>query len=391
MPQEPLDVDRLFRQRMPRRDLFRYTGMGLGVSAILAACKQATTSGVAIPSGSARPAIDSEPGGLQVFDWSGYGNGDYYPKEEKQFLWEDYQKATGDTPKFFLFENDDSGFTKVASGTTYDIVHPCAYRFQDYVDLGVMQPWDTSQIPNFSQLNPVLEKAGQIDGKQYFIVEDWGFIAPLYRADKVDPQEESWSLLFDDRYAGKISWINTLEMLVIAAYLNGVSNPWDMTDEELDAQKQFLISKKPLVKVFWDQSYQLFQDFKREEVWIGYAWPDAYAYAKGAGLDVEYMNPKEGRITWSCGLGLFGDSQNYYHAHDYADSWSSSKAAQFLVGSYYYGHANTNIDLDGISADIVKALSLDDLSILEPPNSNVESYIPRRQDYANAWDEVKAS
>ena len=39
----------------------------------------------------------------------------------------------------------------------------------------------------------------------------------------------------------------------------------------------------------------------------------------------------------------------------------------------------------------MKALSLDDLSILEPPNSNVESYIPRRQVYADAWDEVKAS
>ena len=391
MPQEPLDLDRLFRQRMPRRDLIRYTGMGLGVSAILAACKQASTSAGAIPSGSPRPAMDAEPGGLQVFDWSGYGNGDYYPKEEKQYLWQDYQKATGDTPKFILFENDDSGFTKVAAGTTYDIVHPCAYRFQDYVNLGAMQPWDTSQIPNYSALNPVLEKAGQIDGQQYFIVEDWGFIAPLYRADKVDPQEDSWSLLFDDRYAGKISWINTLEMLVIAGYLNGVSNPWDMTDEELDAQKQFLISKRPLVKVFWDQSYELFQDFKREEVWLGSAWPDAYAYAKGAGLDVEYMNPKEGRITWSCGMGLFADSQNYHHAHAYVDSWSASKAAHFLVGYYYYVHANTNIDLDAISADIVKALSLDDLSILEPPNSNVESYIPRRQDYADAWDEVKAS
>ena len=111
--------------------------------------------------------------------------------------------------------------------------------------------------------------------------------------------------------------------------------------------KDFLISKKPLVKFFWNQSYELFQAFKREEVWIGYAWPDAYAYSKGAGLDVEYMNPKEGRITWSCGLGLFADTQNYHHAHAYADSWSSSKAAQFLVGYYYYGHANTNIDLDG--------------------------------------------
>jgi spermidine/putrescine transport system substrate-binding protein len=387
----PEDLSRLFGQRMQRRDLLRYTGMGLGVSAILAACKQASTSSAAGQSGSPRPAIADEPGGLQVFDWSGYGNGDYYPKEEKQYLWADYQKATGDMPKFFLFENDDQGFTKVASGTTYDIVHPCHYRFQDYVNLGAMQPWDTSLIPNYTQMNPVLEQGGMINDQQYFITEDWGFIAPLYRADKVTPQEDSWSLLFDENYSGKISWIDTLEMLVIAAYLNGVENPWDMTDDELNAQKEFLKSKKGLVKFFWSQSYELFQAFKREEVYIGYAWPDAYAYSKGAGLDVEYMNPKEGRITWSCGFGLFNDTENYYHAHDYVNSWSSKKAAEFLVGYYYYGHANTGIDLSSISADIVKALSLDDLSILEPPNSNVESYIPRRQVYADAWDEVKAS
>jgi len=91
------------------------------------------------------------------------------------------------------------------------VIHPCAYRFKDYVDLGVVQPWDTSQIPNYSQLNPTLEAFGQIDGKQYFIVEDWGFIAPLYRADKVQPQEDSWSLLWDERYAKRIAWIDTLE------------------------------------------------------------------------------------------------------------------------------------------------------------------------------------
>jgi spermidine/putrescine transport system substrate-binding protein len=387
----PEDLSRVLGQRMPRRDLLRYTGMGVGVSAILAACKSASSTS-AIPSGSPRPPIDQEPGSLQVFDWSGYGNGDYYPKQEKTNLWGDYAKATGDTPKFILFESDDQGFTKVASGTTYDVVHPCAYRFKDYVDLGVMQPWDTSLIPNFASLNPQLEQAGVIDGKQYFVVEDWGFIAPLYRTDKVEPQEMSWSLLFDDRYAGKISWINTLEMLVIAGYLHGVSDPWDMTDDELNQMRDYLISKKNLVKFFWDVSYDLFTAFKREEVWIGYAWPDAYAYSKGAGLAVDYMNPKEGRITWSCGFGLFGDTANYHHAHAYVDSWSSAKAAQFLVGYYYYGHANTGgVDLSQVSPDIVKALSLDDLSILEPPNSNVESYIPRRQLYADAWDQVKAS
>jgi spermidine/putrescine transport system substrate-binding protein len=360
------------------------------MTAVLAACKKASDTSSAV-AGASHPPIAQEPGGLQVFDWSGYGNGDYYPDKERANLWEQYAKETGDIPKFILFENDDAGFAKVAQGTHYDIVHPCAYRFQDYVDLGAMQPWDTSQIPNFSSLNPTLQKFGQINGQQYFVVEDWGFIAPMYRADKVQPQEDSWSLLFDDRYSGKISWIDTLEMLSIAGIYQGVSNPWEMTDDELQAATDFLIEKKPLVRFLWNQSYELFQAFKRDEVWIGYAWPDAVGYAKAEGLDVEYMKPKEGRITWSCGMGLFADTQNYQHAHAYVDSWSSTKAAEFLLAWYYYGHANTQVDLSGIPDDIIKAFSLDDLSILEPPNSISESHIPRRTTYSDYWEQVLAA
>src|SRR5262245_59092300 len=100
---------------LSRRDLMRSAGV-LGTSAaILAACKKADTSS-AVASGEARPPIEQEPSGLTVFDWSGYGNGDYYPKEEKQFLWGQYAKQTGDTPEFVLFENDDAGYTEVAAG-----------------------------------------------------------------------------------------------------------------------------------------------------------------------------------------------------------------------------------------------------------------------------------
>ena len=62
-----------------------------------------------------------------------------------------------------------------------------------------------------------------------------------------------------------------------------------------------------------------------------------------------------------------------------------------LIGTYFYGHANTNVDLSNVSPNIVKALSLDDLSILEPPNSQVETWIPRRSVYADAWEQVKSA
>ena len=195
------DLDRLAMRRLKRRDFMRYAGV-VASAGFLAACKKATVSGTASGASSSRPPMDQEPGGLQVFDWSGYGGGEYYPGKEKQALWADYQKATGDTPKFILFENDDAGYTKVAAkSVNFDVIHPCAYRFKDYVDLAV-QP-DTSLIPNYPQLNPAIEQFGVIDGKQYFIPEDWGFIAPLYRADKVQPSEDSWSLLWDDRYSAR--------------------------------------------------------------------------------------------------------------------------------------------------------------------------------------------
>jgi spermidine/putrescine transport system substrate-binding protein len=385
------DLDRIGAHRFGRRDLLRYAGAAAGAG-VLAACKKATTTGSG-PTGSSRPPISAEPGSLVVDDWSGYGNGDYYPGKEKTYLWAAYQKQTNDTPKYILYANDDDGYAKVANGTvTFDVIHPCAYRFKDYVALDAMQPWDTSLIPNYKSLNPMLEVAGQIDGKQYFIVEDWGFIAPLYRSDKVTPQENSWSLLWDERYAKRIWWIDTLEMLVIAGYYHGVADPWTMTDDELQQMTDFLISKKGLVQNYWSQSYDLWLAFKRGDAWIGYAWPDTVGYATAAGIPVVYMQPKEGRIWWSCGFGLSANTKNYYHAHDYVNSWSSAKAGSFLENVYYYGHANSTIDLSQVPKAMVKALSLDDLSTaLSPTNAHIESWISRRTVYASYWAQVKAA
>jgi spermidine/putrescine transport system substrate-binding protein len=377
-----------------RRDFLRYagyTGAAIGIGAVLAACREAETTGGTSASPTARPPLEQEPGGLEVFDWSGYGNGDYYPKEEKKFLWGQYAQATGDTPKFVLFENDDVGYTKVVAGARYDIAHPCGYRYQDWVDLDVLQPWDTSLIPNFAQLNPKLTESGKIDGQQYFVPLDWGFIAPLVNLDHVEPEEESFGILFDERYKGKIAWIDTLNMMVVAAYYLGVDDPWNMSDDELAEVRDFLASKKELVRFYWNQSYDFWLSIKKEEVWIGYAWPDTVGYADAAGMNYQYMQPKEGRISWVCGMGLFADTENYHHAHEYVDSWASVEAAEFLLAYYYYGHTNTEADLSVVSEGVREALGLDDPTVLDEPNSHPESPIARRDVYQQYWSEVQAS
>ena len=88
--------------------------------------------------------------------------------------------------------------------------------------MGAIQPWDTSQISNFTDLNPVLQKAGQIDGKQYEIALDWGYSGVILRADMLDPSINSYSYLFDDAGAGHISWFDTPWILQQAAIVLGI-------------------------------------------------------------------------------------------------------------------------------------------------------------------------
>lgn len=386
------DLDRLLAERFNRRGFMRLAGASGVGAALLAACRRAEDAGGPRASGDGeRPSIEEEPGNLQVFDWSGYGNGDYYPREEKQFLWSQYQRETGDTPEFILFENDSAGFTKAVSGTSFDVVHPCGYRYRDWVDAGLVQPFDTSLIPNFSALNPSLMEQGVVDGQQYFVPVDWGFIAPLVNLDHVEPNEQSFGILFDERYAGRISWVDTVNMLYIAGIYHQVPDPFDMTDDELAEMRDFLIAKRPLVRFMWNQSFEFWQAFKSEEVWIGYAWPDTVGYAANRGMNYLYMEPKEGLVTWVCGMGLAADTQNYHHSHAYVDSWASEKAAEFLMAYYYYGHTNEEIDLSKLPEGVVEALYLDDPSILEPPRSIPESYIPRRDVYDEYWQEVLAA
>src|SRR5262245_64577129 len=109
----------MFAERFNRRGFMRMAGTTTRGAAVLAACKQAdeTSGGATTGAGGAvqHPPIEQEPGDLAVMDWSGYGNGDYYPNKERAALWQAYSDQTGDTPVFSLFENDDAAYNKARS------------------------------------------------------------------------------------------------------------------------------------------------------------------------------------------------------------------------------------------------------------------------------------
>jgi len=129
--------------------------------------------------------------------------------------------------------NETNAYGRIRAGARPDLFRPYVGWVKFFAQSGLVQPWDPKLISNFKYLNPFMVKAGQYNGKQYGIPEDWGLDAILYRSDKVKPKAKSFSLLFDERYKGKIAWYDDITMIQIAGLYLGFKNCWNQTDAQL--------------------------------------------------------------------------------------------------------------------------------------------------------------
>ena len=363
-----------FTERRLGRQDFLKLGAVAGGAALLA--------GPASVAGAARSRLAKESGRLQVLDWAGY---------EVKPLWADYlKKYPGEAPKFTFMTNEADALNKMNAGLRPDVLRPYVGWVSYFAESGFLQPWDVKLISNFKDLNPTMVKAGQYKGKQWGIPQDWGFDAILYRSDKVKPKERSWSLLFDERYKGKIAWFDDpIEMRAAVGYYLGFKDPYNQTDAELAQSQKLLISKKHLARMLWASETDLQNAFASGEIWIAYAWPADWVAMKAKKLPVVYMLPKERPIAWIGMLMLGKGTPRYEHAHAFVDAWSSEQTASWLEDNYGYGHANTLARPK--SSDLLRALQLTNPKAVSEPNAHIDRNVVRRALYAKLWEEVKAS
>jgi spermidine/putrescine transport system substrate-binding protein len=379
-------ADRPSHGGITRRELLK-KGAVLGLSlpaaaALLEACGSSTPSSTS--SSPSRPPIGAEPNTLVDFTWVG---------DDDKHFWQGYAQEFPDAKVKFTFMTDDAqAFAKVMAGYRPDTIHPCSSGFfTKYAQAGVIQPWDTSLLKNFSNLSASMVKNGQYNGKQYEVPGEWGYTSILYRTDKVQPTEASWNLFYDERYTGRIAWWDSSDMLLIPAYIRGFSDPYNMSDAELETAKNDLISHKKVVRNMWTSETDMQNDFAAGNIWITYAWPPDWLAMKNKGLAVTYMEPKEGREVWYCGFVLVKDTKAYYHAHKYVDAWVSPESAVWGINNWAYGFSNTAIEMSKVDKNLVDLYHLTSPDPMSMGNVIIYKPVARPTQYSQAWDEVKAA
>ncbi len=330
---------------------------------------------------------------LLAFEWSGY--------ELPQFFGA-YIDKYGTQPSYTFFGEEEEALQKIRAGFSPDISHPCTYSTRRWRDAGILKPIDTSRLSNYGDIFASLKTLpGSQDesGQDWFVPADWGNSSVLFRPDLapeyVDMEgekNESWMILFDEKYAGRLGIFDSVDgVMAVVGSVIGAENVFDMTDEELERATEMMRKQREVLRFYWTDATMVEQGLASGELVASYAWNSAVRELKDQGVNVTYMNPKEGIWTWVCGFVLLangpGDEDK---AYDYIDAWIAPESGQSLIEEYGYGHSNTKA-FDLVSADALQERGLSDPETMMASSRFFGEIAPDvREKYVALFEEIKA-
>lgn len=286
----------------------------------------------ALPLAARRAAAAS--GEATSFTWAGY---------DVPELYQSYLKKNGAPPDYVIYADEYEAFNKVQAGFTPDIVNPCSPLVPQWRDAGLIQPIDTGRLSNWPNVFPVLKSlpGAQFEGQQWFAPFNWGRTSITYRTDLVDWQgEDSWSLLWDERYKGRLAVFDSVDETVFTAAIYAGVDPCNMSDADLDKVMKLLAQQKALLRFYAVAETDATQALASGEVVAALTWDSGVAQLKGQGVPVRFMLPKEGVETWCCGIILTKDAPHVDKAYDLIDSMLSPESGEFFITNYGMGHSN---------------------------------------------------
>jgi spermidine/putrescine transport system substrate-binding protein len=324
-------------------------------------------------------------GQAMYFTWGGY--------DIPELLQEYYEKH-GALPDMAPYASESEALMRVQAGFVVDVMHPCNATIPRWIREGVLQPIDTSRLSHWNDMIPSLQEIGKHEGEHYFASTEWGQTSFVYRTDLVDLQggEESWGLLWDERYAGRIGILgNEGDTWWCAAIYAGIPFEEIHTDENVEKVAAMLREQQPLVLAYYDDVTTMEQALASGELVAGMTWNETPARLLAQGVPIRWAAPKEGALTWVCGAAILADAPRVDKAHDVVDALLSPSAGHHWIDAFGYGHSNLK------AFNMVSEERLTELGLSRDPNKLLGSghfQIPSAEEFpsriANIFADIKA-
>lgn len=327
-------------------------------------------------------AAAAQDADLLVFDYSGF---------EDPAFHQDYIEKHGDSPNFAFFGDEDEAFQKIRAGFDADVAHICAGSVSKWTESGIIEPWDTTKIAAYGDLDSNLTGTDIAGADTYFIPTDFGSTAIAYNPDEVAAEDVATLQVFKNpTYAGRITLPDNVDDAYALAYLaTGVDNWTNATDAQFEAASNWLREVHPNLRTYWTDPGELAQLLSSGEVLVSWAWNETYPTMVEEGRPIGFeREAAEGSSLWLCGYVNLVDGQGVEDkAYDFLNAMLAESSVVPLLDAGY-GSANAAALTAQVTEEdlVASGLGMIDVPVLaQLPMSN-----EMRERQAETFELIKA-
>ncbi len=252
---------------------------------------------------------------LRVVGWDVYADP---VTKNKTIGYKEFEKKHGVTIEFTPLNNLDDIITATESSTDYDVIIVSNEGIHILSQMELIAPLQIKQLPNFQDLYPSLKLSKWIKHNNQLkaVPWAWGPTGLLFNT-KTIAEPDSWNILWDERYQGKISLWDDVSMIWTTALTLGHKNIYNLTQTQLDEVKHKLIQLNNQVFDYYSGGDQAEEFIEHGHISMLNSWYDPSARLRKQGHQLKMIIPKEGAVGMFDSYLISSSSSKTTLAHQY--------------------------------------------------------------------------
>lgn len=278
---------------------------------------------------------------LNVYNW-----GEYIDDEDLDVV-SQFERLTGCNINYTTFESNENMYSKLSGGgVSYDIVIPSDYMVEKLMNDGMLEKLDFGNIPNYEKYFDAEDYgylvSDEVNGEkvsEYAVIYNIGTTILIYNTKYVKEKPDSWSVLWDEQYKGKVLMFNNPRdaFAIAQAYLGQDFNTTDPAD--WDKAAELLRQQREKVSPSYVMD-EIFNKMESGDYYLGVYYAGDYELMKENNDDLDFAFPKEGVNTFYDAMCIPTSTQNKKGAEAFINFMLEPEVALANAEYIYYATAN---------------------------------------------------
>jgi spermidine/putrescine-binding protein len=256
-------------------------------------------------------------------------------------LIDQFEEETGITVNYQEAESNETMYALIKQGgSDYDVIVPSDYMVGQLIGEGLLAELDFDNIPNFDLVDDQYKNLSYDPENKYSVPYTWGTLGIIYNSALVDEDVTSWSILFDEKYAGQVGMIgNPRDAIAIALMYLGYSV--NTTDEAEIREAYQLIADAKSNGVY--QGFfmdQLFDKMEAGETAICAYYAGDFLSMRENNEDLRFVVPEEGSNFFVDAMCVLKDAQHKEEAEEWINFITGTESSLQNMAFIQYASPN---------------------------------------------------